>query len=464
MDVFKLKRSSILIFSLILLLYACSQKDDDSRIPISTLEQGVDSLVKKYLDSSKVAGIAIGVYKGGEPLILKSYGFADLEFDVNLSTNATFEIGSVTKQFTSVAILQLVEKGMISLDEDFTKYIGFDTKGRKVTIRNLLTHTSGIKDYSVAPMMKMLRIQAANRDTLLRIMEKEPFDFEPGEALIYSSTGFFILGLIIEKVSGVSYAEFVTTNLFLKAGMDNSYYCSENKVVKNRAHGYELINGTFIRSGNFLRQWPYSAGALCSNVEDLAKWNTALHTGKILSSEFYDEFISPARLNDKTPTRYAMGIAVTNQNGQTIFRHSGGIDGFRSENRYFPKAQISLIALANSDGPVSPRKIADLITNQLVGKTQIKSVRFTGNISKYVGQYKGKGMWGDNLVITINDRDTTLSLQRNGTEPTTLQYTINDAWTDGTSLYYFRNVDDSINELRIDEIYGVYVLKKDSSN
>ncbi len=133
--------------------------------------------------------------------------------------DASFEIGSVTKQFTGAAICQLAEAGKLNLDDDITGYIKFNTHGKKVTIWNLLTHTSGIKGYTELPVFEKLSMVSYKRDTLLRLLENEPFDFEPGEALIYSNSGFFMLGLIIEKVSGLTYEEYVTKNLFEKAGM-----------------------------------------------------------------------------------------------------------------------------------------------------------------------------------------------------------------------------------------------------
>ncbi len=359
-----------ILFSLIaIILYSCStNKKQDSLY--GNLEKRVDSLVQPYIDSAKVAGIDIAVYKNGEPLIHKGYGWADLEFDVKMPVDASFEIGSVTKQFTGAAICQLAEAGKLNLDDDITKYIKFNTLGKKVTIRNLLSHTSGIKGYTELPVFEKLSMFTYKRDTLLRLLEKEPFDFNPGDALIYSNSGFFMLGLIIEKVSGITYEEYVKKNLFEKAGMKNSYYGSETRVIKNKAHGYDTGEMEYDKNGNptghsrlvhaaYLdHTWPFAAGSLCSTTEDLAEWNDALHHGRILGEKMYKEFITPAVLNDGTITHYAKGITLSEQDGRRLISHGGGINGYLSQNNYYPDENVSIVVLINTTGPVSPDEIS----------------------------------------------------------------------------------------------------------
>ncbi len=248
-----------LLLSLILLAFILSCTNTEKQT-ISQLEHQVDSLVQPYLDSAKIAGMAVAVYKGSEKLMIKNYGYADLEWNVELPVNASFEIGSVTKQFTAACILLLAEEGKLSLDDEMTKYIAYDTKGRKVTIRQLLSHTSGIKSYTDLPFFEHFSQQHHERDTLLRILEKEGYDFEPGEMLHYNNSAFFMLGLIIEKVSGIAYEEFVKKNLFDKAGMSNSYYCSESKIIKNKAHGYDTGEDGLMNAAYLDQTWPYAAG------------------------------------------------------------------------------------------------------------------------------------------------------------------------------------------------------------
>lgn len=444
---------------LVLLFSSCTKKEAQTK-PVSNLESHVDSLIKTYIDSSKIAGIAIGVFKRDEKILLKSYGFADLEFDVKLPVNASFEIGSITKQFTAAAILQLAENRKINLDDEITKYINFNTQGKRITVRQLLSHTSGIKGYTEMPEFGILSMQKYSRDTLLRIMEKKSYDFDPGEELIYSNTGFFMLGLIIEKVSGLTYEEYVQKNLFERAGMTNSYYGSENKVIKNRAHGYDTDKDGLVRAAYLNHTWPFAAGSLCSTVEDLVNWNNALHHGKILSDSMYQEYISPFRLNDGTLTRYAKGITVTDHNGRKMFEHAGGINGFLSENRYFPNENISIIVLINSTGSVSPVKVADFITEIIFGKPSNELHAYSGDLSKFTGTYKGHGS-GRDMIANVTKNDSVILLKIDDSEPIYLNYLNKNLWVDkSSSTYKFLGSEDSINELQIDGVYGFYILKK----
>jgi len=427
----------------------------------SSLEAKVDSLVQPYLDSSKVVGMGVAVFRGDKPLLLKGYGFADLEWNVKLPVDASFEIGSVTKQFTAASILQLVEQGKLSLDDDVTKYLEYNTLGKKVTIRQLLSHTSGIKGYTELPFFEKFSQQKHSRDTLLRIVEKAGFDFDPGEALIYNNTAFFMLGLIIEKLSGISYEEYVQKNLFEKAGMTNSYYCSESKIIANRAHGYNILEEGLMRAGYLDHTWPYAAGSLCSTPGDLVKWNSALHHGKILSDKMYKEMLTPVSLNDGTITHYAKGITVTMDGSKRLIEHGGGIDGFLSQNSYYPDDDVSIVVLVNTTGPVSPREVADHIANFVFGKSTIEYPQFAGDQSKYIGTYIGRGR-GDGLTVNISKNDSTISVQYGEGKIYPLRYASDNTWAIGNSTFQFAGSGDILNELRIDQIYGYYILKRKS--
>ncbi|MCE7065227.1 serine hydrolase [Dyadobacter sp. CY326] len=443
----------------ILFCFSCT-KNEDKSLDGSDLEVSVDGFVKPYIDKSEAVGIAIGVFKGGKPLLQKAYGLADIELNVKLPMNASFEIGSVTKQFTAVAILQLAEEKKLTLEDDLGKYLKFETGKRKVTIRQLLSHTSGIKGYTELPSFKTLSIQKHSRDTLLRIVEKEQFDFEPGEALIYSNTAFFMLGLIIEKVSGLSYEAYVKKNLFDKAGMTNSYYCSENKITKNRAHGYDRVDRGLVRAAYLDHTWPYAAGSLCSTVEDLGKWNNALHHGKILNEKSYKEFLTPVSLNDGTVTRYAKGITVTEWKGKRLIEHGGGINGFLSQNSYFPNDDISIIVLMNTTS-IGPRNIADKVADLIFKNSKpVRRPQFSGDLGKFTGNYKGRGR-GQDIDVKISKNVSNLLLTVGKGQPQPLQYIRDNSWTDGNNIYLFKQENGRITELRLDQVYGYFILKRE---
>src|SRR5262249_20944069 len=292
----------------------------------------------------KVAGGSVSVQLRGETLAAKSYGVADLELDVPMPSDASFEIGSVTKQFTAASILLLAERGKLSVDDEVTRFLpDYPTHGQRITIRHLLNHTSGIRGYTELPELGDLMKLKKPRETLVTLFGDKPLDFNPGEALVYNNSAYFLLGLIVEKVSGQTYAEFVKSNLFDKVGMPGSYYCSESAVHRHHAHGYATDNGTLVLKGFISHVWPYSAGLLCSTAADLSAWLAALHGGRVLSADSYRAMTTPGSLADGTKVRYGFGVGVAQLNGRRAVFHGGGINGFLSEAEYFPDSGLSIV-------------------------------------------------------------------------------------------------------------------------
>ena len=211
-----------------------------ARAQDSGLEAFVDSIVAESLEDGRLAGTAIGVTSGGETLLMKGYGWGDLEWDEAMPGDAILEIGSVTKQFTAVAALMRWEQGELDLDADITDYLpDYDTQGRAVPVRMLFDHTSGIQGYTEMPSaMNELATRRLPRDTLVSLFEAAPFQFEPGTALIYNNSAFFLLGLIVEAVSGQGYDDFLEEHVFPVADMGDTSYCTNDEIWERRAHGY----------------------------------------------------------------------------------------------------------------------------------------------------------------------------------------------------------------------------------
>lgn len=210
----------IFLFLSGLLISSCSHRNRTNTS--DELIEFADSLFQSSIDSSFIAGASVLVYKDGELLLDKSYGYASLELTVPMPENGVFRIASVTKHFTAAAIIKLLEEGRLSLDDDITEYLDFDTKGRKITIHHLLNHTSGIPGYTELPGGLELLTREFNRDTLLRFIENSDLLFEPGEALIYSNSGYTFLGFIIEEVTGLDYGEYLKKQFFDPLGMENT--------------------------------------------------------------------------------------------------------------------------------------------------------------------------------------------------------------------------------------------------
>ena len=443
----------------------------------------IDDIANEAMNTGKVAGISVGVAYGDSEFF-KGYGKADLELDVATPDNAIYEIGSVTKQFTAAGILKLAEEGKIDLNADIRKYLGSDaefpdkkgynTQGHIIPVIRLLDHTSGIKGYTEMPSARPLFVQDLPRDSLVSLFSEHPFDFPPGEQMIYNNSAYFLAGLIIEKVSGKTYADYVEENFFKPLGMDNSSYCSNQAIWKNRAHGYDTDKetGGMIHKGYLVHSVPYAAGSLCSTVRDLVKWNQALHKGGILSNSVYKQMITPGQLNDGTVLRYARGLGLTKIAGRKAIHHGGGINGFLSQSLYFPKEDLTVVVLVNTAGPISPSKLAKTIAIKILGP--VAEQIFSANLSKseiqqfskiYAGVARGRkvnveiGDDGKNLTYVIKRVDKKLgeaySEAEDEPEPKVLDYKGEGIFRNGSTKFIFS---EGINELRIDFGFGYSIL------
>ena len=447
----------ILLLTLSVLLLGTSCQNEKAVSNKSSLEIYADSLFQESVDSSQIAGGAILVYQNGEKLLKKSYGYASIELTVPMPENAQFEIGSVTKQFTAAAILKLVEAKKLSLEDDFTDYIPFDTKGRKITINNLLNHTSGIPSYTEIREFWDLSIQEHPRDSLVRLVERNDFLFEPNEALIYNNSAYFFLGLIIEKVTEQSYEEFLKQEFFEPLGMNSTNYCSNSKVVKNKVYGYNYSPNGLQQKPYLNHTWPYSAGSLCSTTEDLLIWMRALHTGKVLTEPMYQTMISPDNLNDGTSVSYAKGLVNFSNFGHNEIAHGGGIHGFLSDTRYFPEEDLYIICLINTTGPRGGSFFAEEITWNLLDKKEYKQVELDSDFTNIQGTYTG-AVRGANVSLEVKSIKNGITLQAVGNDQidTLKVYIGNNTWMDGNDKVTIEN-----NEFRKNNIYNYYILEKE---
>jgi CubicO group peptidase (beta-lactamase class C family) len=441
---------------------ATAQTKDPARIATA-----VDSLVTAALQDGRTAGLSVAVSLGGRPVITKGYGYADLEWKVPTAERTVYQVGSVTKQFTAAAIMQLVEQKKIDLDADVTTYLpDYNTQGRRIPVRRLLDHTSGLKDYLQMPVFHdQIGMKPLPRDTLVKLFSKEPFDFEPGEMEKYTNSGYFLLGLIIEKVSGRSYQEYVREYLFERAGMKDSRYCSETAVVPNMAHGYEMSEHGLRHSVRVDHTWPYAGGSLCATVADLDAWNQALHGGKVLSPAAYNAMITPGTLNDGSPLQYAKGIAVSDIGGHRALHHGGILPGFFTYVEYFPEDSLSIAVAINSQGPVQPDVMARTIAEIAHGAPVAKAAPPQTKTADYVGEYRGKGGYGEDLVLKVA-ADPAGRLTIEGPlagppgPPRQLAYARGETFQLDDKQLTFVRQRGLVTKLRVDAVYVQMVLKR----
>ena len=351
----------------------------------------LDSIAAAPVIAKRAVGIVAAVVRGTDTLLLRGYGKSDALKNIAMPADAFMEMGSVTKQFTAAAILQLRDAGKVDLDADLHRYLPqFDTHGNVVTVRQLLNHTSGIRGITEIAAFPTLFNTGYPRDSALALIERQPFDFPPGEAMIYNNSGFVILGHIIEKASGMSYEDYVERKIFAPLGMTHSRYCNNAEVVPLRARGHVMnLQGTRPADPND-HTWPFAAGSLCSTAGDMVTWLKALHHGKVLGERSYRDMTTPSHLGDGTTIRYGMGIGVsTDVHGRRMIGHGGAITGFTADTRWYPDADLYIVVLNNSNGPTSPSAVAGALADAIIQPTPVPPLPFTGDVTPLLGKYTG---------------------------------------------------------------------------
>jgi len=453
-----MKQTTFLVIAISLLIAtSCKNKQETTTAAPSQLEVYADSLFQASIDSAQIAGASILIFHKDKILLKKAYGYASLELSAPMPTDGNYFIASLTKQFTAAAILKLVEDKKLSLDDDFTKYLEFDTKGRKITIAQLLDHTSGLAQAESKEEFMQMTFDEFPHKLMVTLVEPKDFLHEPGEAMIYNNTAFVFLGLIIEKITGQSYETYLQESFFDPLGMSNTSYTSNTKVTKNKVNGYVHTPKGLQQNGFLNYDIPYSAGALSSTTEDLFKWMQALHTGKVLSEPMYKSLISTSSLNDGAPVRYAKGLVNFSYYGHQEIGHNGGGFGFLSRTRYFPDDDLYIICLLNTYGPKGGDFFTDNITLKLLDKKEYQKATLDIDVNAIQGIYKGQTR--DTIQsIEIKSIQNGITRQVKGKEEidTLKVYIGNHTWMDGNDKITIEN-----NEYRVDKIYNYYIFKKE---
>jgi CubicO group peptidase (beta-lactamase class C family) len=327
-----------------------------------------DSIADAILKRGRVASLSVAVVRGRDTLVMKGYGMADLENDVPATAQTVYRIGSVTKQFTSVAAMQLVEQGKLSLDDEVTKYVpNAPTHGRRILVRHLFNHTSGIPSYTdVGPRFgRFMRTDLA-KDSLIAVVKDDSLQFEPGSHFYYNNTGYFLLGMVIERVTGKSYGDYLRDALFVPNGLTSTIYCGVTPLIKKRAQGYEGRPTGLVNAGYISMDLPYAAGSLCSTVGDLAAWTRLLHSGKLVNASSFASMTTPVKLTSGRPMQYGFGLQIDTVGSHRRIHHGGGINGFISELAYYPDDSLTVVVLSNT-APAPSDQVAENMARVALG-------------------------------------------------------------------------------------------------
>jgi CubicO group peptidase (beta-lactamase class C family) len=373
----------------------------------------VDKLLAAVYKPTETGATAL-IARKGTVIYKKAFGMANLELNVPMQVDNVFRIGSITKQFTAVSILQLKEQGKLDLQDDIKKFIpDYPTHGYTITVEQLLNHTSGIKSYT---NMNEWDGQVQRKDftpaALVDYFKNQPMDFAPGTKWEYNNSGYVLLGFIIEKVSGKTYQQYIVDNIFKPLGMTNSYYGEDSPLIKNRVPGYDPGKDGVVNTNYLSMTQPYAAGSLLSTVDNLFKWHQGLHAYKIVKKEILDKAFVASKLVNGKPTNYGYGWFLGNLQGSPTIEHGGGINGSLTNAIYLPNEDVFVTVFSNCTcKPPSEvsTKIAGLIINKPFGEQ--KEITLTGvDLNKYTGVYENEE--GEQRVIRIDSNR--LTSQRGG--------------------------------------------------
>ncbi|HWQ92832.1 MAG TPA: serine hydrolase domain-containing protein [Clostridia bacterium] len=342
-------RFSFYSLAFLLAVHACAQGD------------AINDLIRSEMQSRRIPGLALAIIQDGKTTRTAAYGQANLELSVPVTPACVFEIGSVTKQFTAAGILLLEQDGKLSVDDRISRHLEHTPEAWKdVTIRHLLTHTSGIKSYTGLSGFELTR--KLSRAQFIAAIGQHPLQFTPGEQWAYSNTGYSLLGHIIETVSGTDYWDFLSARIFRPLGMQATTNRLPTLVIPNRAAGYEQKNGRHINRDYDLTD-VFSAGAMVSTVGDLAKWNAALDTEALLNARSKRAMWQDHTLTGGKKTGYGFGWHVGQVNGRLNIGHGGSTSGFSATLQRFPEDNLAIIILSNTDEQIATtlaRKLATL--------------------------------------------------------------------------------------------------------
>ncbi len=311
-----------------------------------SLEQQFDHLLGQHVEAGG-PGAAIGVLQDGEFIHRRAYGLADLEWGAPLAPDCVFRIASLTKQFTAVATMMLEERGALSIEDAIERWLpDWRPRGRRVTLRRLLDHTSGVWRHDSDQVERTLRPNPPVSEVLAMIRERD-FEFEPGERYRYNNSGYLLLGAVIEAASGRPFEDFLREAIFEPLGMTSTRILTHERVTPRRARGYVKGRKRFHNARHDAMSWSHAAGALGSTLDDLAIWDRALRGDRLVRRDTLDRMLAPARLNDGSLYPYGFGWGTAEYRGHPIFHHTGGISGFGSQMLHFRAEALTTIVLSN---------------------------------------------------------------------------------------------------------------------
>ena len=334
------------------------------------LEQKVDQVAEQALAQTGVPSASLAIVRDGEIAYTKGYGRARLEPAEAAEPRMRYSVGSISKQFTAAAVLLLEQQGKLSIEDSVSKYLPELTRANEVTIRMLLSHTSGYQDYWPEDYLMPPMLEATTSQHILDVWGKKALDFDPGTKWQYSNTNFVIAGRIVEMVSGEPLMQFLEEHVFHPLAMKEVWNSDLAKLGDTDAQGYtRYALGPLRPAPKEGAGWMFAAGELAMPAYDLAQWDISLMNRALLDKRSYDEMFAPVKLKDGSNSNYGLGLFVRDMSGHLLYEHSGEVMGFTSENYVFPNEKVAIAVLTNQDAARAAGVIARGLTPLLLGVT-----------------------------------------------------------------------------------------------
>lgn len=392
----------------------------------------VDSLVNDFIAMRGAPGVSIAVVRDRDTLVMGGWGKADLENEVPATAATVYRIGSITKQFTASAVMQLVEQGKVRLDDSIGAYLtSLPAAWRVVTVRQLLNHTSGIPSYTDIGQRWIRRWgEEMTPDTLVALTAGDTLWFKPGTSWRYDNSGYVVLGMLVSKLAGRPWATDIIERFAKPLGLTDTRNCDTRPIIKHRAQGYEVDNGRWVNAVYLAMSQPYAAGALCSTVRDLARWDHALGSGKVVKPESYALMTTPEGAAAKGALKYGFGLARDTLAGRTVISHGGGINGFITSNAWFPAERLSVTVLTNSGSARADGLMAQVARAALGApllRPPAKVAITAAELARYVGVYD-LAVGAQHVDFAFTERDGELYGQLATQPPIALIYIGNNTF------------------------------------
>ncbi|WP_374585861.1 serine hydrolase [Pseudoduganella sp.] len=422
------------------------------------LAQRLDAALAPMFKSG-APGATVIVVKDGEPVFRKAYGLADVDRNTPLQPEMQLRIGSITKQFTAVAILMLAEQDKLSLQDEVTRLLpDYPAQGQRITIAQLLQHTAGIPSYTGMLGYALFGERDRSVQQVIDSFKDEALDFAPGERWAYSNSGYFLLGAIIEKVSGMPYAQFLAQQIFEPLGMRDTAYEGHERSARRRVTGYrEGFLGGYRPAPHISMTLPYAAGALVSTVDDLARWDAAISAGKLLTAASWQQAFTPCALPGGGKCTYGYGWSTGTMRGHRLVAHGGDIAGFNSQAIRLPDDKVFVAVLGNGNRTILNTERVAFTAAAMAAGDPFPSYRAIPMAKLALASFAGSYRMADNGMRTISFDGGGLRFERKGRAAVGLRpYAADKFFLEGAlaTIDFARGPDGAVTGFTLHGIYG----------